>query len=186
MESLTQLVKGQEYELMKHLLGAKEVLFSGVGNDEILKKASEMMIKVNQKYENLKKIAEKSTDFQRKIVEKKAEAYKVKADEIKLEIERIRKRESDINSSNARDAIENTLVSSVNTQEIGINTLGKLKNQRESIQKFAAWSIKKEVNDSNSALIDLYLKKSKIKVSMVLIIILQIFIFLLVLKLKLS
>ena len=185
MDSVAQLIKGQEYELMKHLLYAKDLVINSDNKEEVLQKASEMMSLVSEKYTKLKSIADNATDFQKKIIEQKVEAYKLKSEELRNEIERIRSKNY-VSRVKEGNHIENTLVSAINTQNIGAATLGKLKGQRESIERFSSWSIKKDVNDSNSALIDLYVKKSKIKVSMVVIIILQIFIFLLVLKIKLS
>lgn len=185
MDSVAQLIKGQEFELMKHLLYAKDLVINSENKDEVLQKASEMVGMVSEKYAKLKSIAEKTTDFQKKIIEKKVEAYKVKAEELRSEIERIRAR-NHVAAGRDGNRLEDTLASAVKTQNVGALTLGKLKGQRESIERFSAWSIKKDVNESNSALVDLYVKKSKIKVSIVVIIVLQIFIFLLVLKIKLS
>lgn len=182
MEALSELIKGQEFDIMKSLLYAKSIIASGENNQEVLQKASEYLATVKDKYHKLQLLAESSTDFHKQLLNRKISAYKQKFEEMQNDLQKIRESSNSTNTN----TMDNTLSSGLRSQQMGINTIIQLQSQRKVVQNFTNYSIKKDINESNSALIDLYVKKSKIKVCLVVIIVLQIFIFLLVLKIKLS
>lgn len=182
MEALSDLIKTQEFDIMKNLLYAKSILASGENNQELLTKASDYLKNVKDKYHKLQLIAESSTDFHKQLLNRKVSAYKQKLEEMQNDLQKIR--ESSYPAST--NPMDNTLSSGLRSQQMGINTIIQLQSQRKVVQNFTNYSIKKDISESNSALIDLYVKKSKIKVCLVVIITLQVFIFLLVLKIKLS
>lgn len=182
MDTLGNLIKSQEFDIMKNLLFVKSALASGENNEELIKKTSACLATVKDKYTKLKILAESSSDLKQQLLNRKIEAYKQKCEEIQNDLNQIRFSSKPTNEN----SLENAQKSGLRSEQIAIHTLGKLQSQTSTVDKFASWSIEKEIKDSNSTLIDLYVKKSKIKVSLVIIIILQVLIFLLVLKIKLS
>jgi hypothetical protein len=181
----------QEVELLSYLMKANTELAklpSGFNKEAVMTQVRRYLNQAGEGYQNIAKGISEMTDREKAAAQVRLRAYRQKYNELKLQIDQARcfgtnKEDNGIYEGN----LERTLEMGEKSYEIGIRSLSLLKGQQDKLSSTQMGEqFSQDVNDADSALTELTMKKVKLKVSMLFIILLEFLILLLILYLKLG